>query len=73
MDEFVRLFPVHPDYIDAFERIGFVEKREVLKTRLRVRRPPTARRRYIVWDFTWEVSLGVRSSSPCEYADPTMA
>ena len=32
MDEFVRLFPVHPDYIDTFELIRVVEKREVLKT-----------------------------------------
>ena len=32
MDEFVRLFPVHPDYIDTFERVIAVEKREVLKT-----------------------------------------
>jgi len=32
MDEFVRLFPVHPDYIDTFERITVIEKREVLKT-----------------------------------------
>ena len=32
MDEFVRLFPVHPDYVDAFERVAVVEKREVLKT-----------------------------------------
>ena len=32
MDEFVRLFPVHPDYIDTFERVTEVEKREVLKT-----------------------------------------
>ncbi|MFA7175521.1 MAG: DUF6079 family protein, partial [Kiritimatiellia bacterium] len=32
MDEFVRLFPVHPDYIDTFESITVVEKREVLKT-----------------------------------------
>lgn len=32
MDEFVRLFPVHPDYIDTFERVKIVEKREVLKT-----------------------------------------
>ncbi len=32
MDEFVRLFPVHPDYIETFERITAVEKREVLKT-----------------------------------------
>ncbi len=32
IDEFVRLFPVHPDYIDIFERVTAVEKREVLKT-----------------------------------------
>ena len=32
MDEFVNLFPVHPDYIDTFERVTAVEKREVLKT-----------------------------------------
>jgi hypothetical protein len=32
MDEFVRLFPVHPDYIDTFERVTVIEKREVLKT-----------------------------------------
>ena len=32
MDEFVRLFPVHPDYIDVFERVAAIEKREVLKT-----------------------------------------
>ena len=32
MDEFVRLFPVHPDYIDTFENISLIEKREVLKT-----------------------------------------
>ena len=32
LDEFVRLFPVHPDFIDTFERITVIEKREVLKT-----------------------------------------
>ena len=32
IDEFVRLFPVHPDYIDTFESIKAAEKREVLKT-----------------------------------------
>jgi len=32
MEEFVRLFPVHPDYIDTFEQIRAIEKREVLKT-----------------------------------------
>ncbi len=32
LDEYVRLFPIHPDYIDTFERITVIEKREVLKT-----------------------------------------
>ena len=31
LDEFVRLFPVHPDFIDTFEQITVIEKREVLK------------------------------------------
>ena len=32
MDEFVDLFPIHPKYIDTFEEISLIEKREVLKT-----------------------------------------
>ncbi|MCL6590794.1 MAG: DUF6079 family protein [Firmicutes bacterium] len=32
MDEFVRLFPVHPDYLDVFDRITVIEKREALRT-----------------------------------------
>lgn len=32
MDEFVTLFPVHPAYLDTFERVYVAEKREVLKT-----------------------------------------
>lgn len=32
MDEFIRLFPVHPDYIDIFERVTAVEKRQILKS-----------------------------------------
>ena len=32
MDEFVRLFPVHPRYLEVFERIIVAEKREALKT-----------------------------------------
>ena len=32
MDEFVRIFPVHPDFIDIFEQVTAIEKREVLKT-----------------------------------------
>jgi len=32
MDEFVRLFPVHPDYIDLFEQVTGIENRQVLKS-----------------------------------------
>ena len=32
MDEFVRLFPVHPDYLNTFEHVTIVEKREALRT-----------------------------------------
>ena len=32
LDDYVRLFPVHPDYIDIFDRIAAAEKREALRT-----------------------------------------
>lgn len=32
LDEFVRLFPVHPAYLETFERVTVAEKREVLRT-----------------------------------------
>lgn len=32
LDEYTDLFPVHPDYIETFGRVSFVEKREILKT-----------------------------------------
>lgn len=32
IDEFVDLFPVHPDYIDTFEQVSAVEKRQILKS-----------------------------------------
>lgn len=32
MDDYVSLFPVHPDYVGTFERVTSVEKREVLRT-----------------------------------------
>jgi hypothetical protein len=32
MEEFVQLFPIHPYYIDIFEKISVIEKREILKT-----------------------------------------
>lgn len=32
MDEFCRMYPIHPDYFEVFERIVCVERREVLKS-----------------------------------------
>jgi len=32
LEEFVRLFPVHPKYLEVFEAISIAEKREILKT-----------------------------------------
>lgn len=32
LDDLVRLFPVHPAYLDTFERVYVAEKREVLRT-----------------------------------------
>jgi hypothetical protein len=32
LEDFVRLFPVHPNYLEVFESISVAEKREVLKT-----------------------------------------
>ena len=59
MDEFVRLFPVHPDYIDVFEQIRVVEKREILKTlsyamkELLNEEVPTDRPGVIAYDSYW--------------------
>ncbi|MFC1705452.1 DUF6079 family protein [Planctomycetota bacterium] len=59
LDEFVRLFPVHPDFIDTFERITAIEKREVLKTlslamkRLLNQEVPTDRPGVIAYDTYW--------------------
>ena len=59
MDEFVSLFPVHPDYIDTFERVTAVEKREVLKTlslamkKLLDQEVPTDRPGVIAYDGYW--------------------
>jgi hypothetical protein len=32
IEDFVNLFPIHPDYIDTFETLKTVEKREILKS-----------------------------------------
>jgi hypothetical protein len=63
MDEFVRLFPVHPDYIATFERVTAVEKREILKTlsvamgKLLNKEVPEDRPGSIAYDSYWEVLL----------------
>ena len=59
MDEYVGLFPVHPDYIDAFERVTVAEKREILRTlslamkRLLGRDLPADRPGLIAYDGYW--------------------
>ena len=59
LDEFVRLFPVHPDFIDTFEQIAAIEKREVLKTlslgmkRIIDRAPPADSPGLIAYDTYW--------------------
>lgn len=32
MDEFVSLFPIHPNYVETFETLAIAERRQVLKT-----------------------------------------
>ena len=59
MDEYVDLFPVHPDYIDTFERVTVVEKREILRTlslamkQLLGRELPTGHPGLIAYDGYW--------------------
>ena len=59
MDEYVDLFPVHPEYIDTFERVTAVEKREILRTlslsmkRLLDQELPTDRPGLIAYDGYW--------------------
>lgn len=60
MDEFVRLFPVHPAYLDTFERVYVAEKREVLKTlsgairRMLSESVPTDEPGLIAYDSYWQ-------------------
>jgi energy-coupling factor transporter ATP-binding protein EcfA2 len=63
MDEFVRLFPVHPEYIDTFERVTAAEKRGILKTlsvamgKLLEMEVPEDRPGLLAYDGYWEVLL----------------
>ncbi len=74
MDEYVRLFPVHPDYIGTFERLIFTEKRGALVTlRDQIQsilnsNVPTDRPGLIGYDKFWET---VTSNSVLR-ADPSI-
>jgi hypothetical protein len=72
MAEFVRLYPVHPAYLDTFERVYVAEKREVLKTLSAAIRAlldqdvPTQDPGVIAYDSYWSVLRG----NPSFRADP---
>lgn len=68
MDEYVRLFPVHPDYIGTFERLVFTEKRGALVTLrdqiqgLLVDKVPADRPGLISYDAFWATHIQFRSA-----------
>lgn len=61
LDEFTRLFPIHPAYIETFERVYVAEKREVLRTFSQAMRAlldqdvPADRPGLISYDHYWEL------------------
>lgn len=71
-DDFVRLFPIHPSYIEVFEEMEMIEKREVLKTlsdemlKLLDKEVPEDYPGLITYDFYWErlSSEGALKSNP---------
>lgn len=60
MDEFAALFPIHPDYVDTFQRIPIVEKRGVLQIISQAIKGlvnedvPTDRPGILAYDSYWE-------------------
>ena len=64
LDEFAHLFPIHPAYIETFERVYVAEKREVLKTfslamrALLDQEVPADRPGLISYDHYWDVLRG---------------
>lgn len=61
LEEFVRLFPVHPDYIEMFERVRYGEARAILKvlsramTQMLDREVPEDEPGIISYDHYWTV------------------
>jgi hypothetical protein len=64
LDEFARLFPIHPAYIETFERVYVVEKRHVLQTFSRAmhalldQEVPPDQPGLISYDHYWDVLRG---------------
>ncbi len=69
LEDFVRLFPVHPDFIGTFERLAVVEKRQVLKTLSSATAErldhdlPADRPGLIAYDQFWETLRGTPAFS----------
>ena len=69
LEDFVRLFPVHPDFIGTFERLAVVEKRQVLKTLSAAMAErldhdlPSDRPGLIAYDHFWETLRGTPAFS----------
>lgn len=74
MDEYVRLFPVHPDYLKTFEQINFTEKRGALKTieaamqAIHDQDVPTDKPLFISYESFWDT---IKSNSVLR-ADPNI-
>lgn len=64
MDEFARLFPIHPAYVETFQNVVVAEKREVLRTfsqavdGLLDQEVPTDQPGLISFDHYWDVLQG---------------
>jgi hypothetical protein len=64
LEEFVNLFPVHPDYIDTFEQVSAVEKRQILKSlsismnKLMGQNIPTEHPGLVAYDSYWKELSG---------------
>jgi hypothetical protein len=75
LDEFARLFPIHPAYIDTFQAVYVAEKREVLKTFSQAmtvlldREVPTDEPGLISYDHYW----GVLRDNPSMRTYPEVA
>ena len=75
LDEFARLFPIHPTYIETFEQVTIAEKRHVLKTfSLAIRallelEVPTDQPGLVSYDHYW----GIVKDDPALRAVPGIA